>query len=94
MTTEQLDLFAPQQTDAPLTVADLDEWIAATRAVANPHVAGHWPNEWARAGLGALLGEGIPHRRWSTRELLDALARARQIAIRTEEPARLTRRNP
>ncbi|MCX4470480.1 hypothetical protein OOK41_09190 [Micromonospora sp. NBC_01655] len=80
---EQLDLFATTaeaDTAPPLTLADLDEWIALTRNTTNPHVAGHYPNEWARAGLGELLGEEIPHRRWSTRDLLAALTRARQIA--------------
>ncbi|GAB2952023.1 hypothetical protein GCM10027280_45530 [Micromonospora polyrhachis] len=84
--TTQLELFATTAPvdGAPLTVADLDEWIAVTRNVANSHAAGHYPFEWARAGLGALLGEVIPHRRWSTRELLDALARARQIAAKAD----------
>ncbi|MFE7868826.1 hypothetical protein ACFUYE_00540 [Micromonospora humida] len=80
----QLDLFAdtaPADTSpAGLTVADIDEWIAVTRNVANPHAAGHYPNEWARTALGELLGEEIPHRRWSTRDLVATLTRARQIA--------------
>lgn len=81
---QQLELFAARQPGTPLTVADIDEWTAATRATTNPHSAAHWPNEWARTGLGALLGEDIPHRRWSTRELLGALARARVVAVERE----------
>ncbi|MFE7869742.1 hypothetical protein ACFUYE_05255 [Micromonospora humida] len=84
MTARQLDLFAaddsPVAAPAALTVADLDEWIAVTRNVAHPHVSGHYPNEWARTALGELLGEEIPHRRWSTRDLVATLTRARRIA--------------
>lgn len=83
---EQLDLFAETDERRPLTVADIDEWMAKIRSV-NPHVTVHWwPNEWARAGLGALLGEEIPHRRWFTRELLALLGRARKAALAQAGP--------
>lgn len=79
---EQLDFFSNVQ--QALTVAEIDEWTENLRAVTDPHVASHWPHEWAREGLGVLLGEDIPHRRWSTRELLDALGRARSVAVERE----------
>lgn len=63
---------------APLTAADLDEWTAQVEA--STHDTGHWPNDWARAGLGALVGQSWPHRRrFTTKELLGLLRQARQI---------------
>lgn len=56
------------------TAADLAEWTADVEA--SRWDIAHVPNEWARAGLGSLLGEEIPYRVWGTAELLNALRRA------------------
>ena len=62
------------------TVADLDEWIATVELdVALPGGnATHYPNDWARNGLAAMLGEPITQRLWASDELLATLRRARQ----------------
>jgi hypothetical protein len=72
----QLDLFAPAPPVEPeaFTAADLGEWIAHVETCT--YDTGHWPNEWARDGLAALLGEPVPHGRRVTKELLALLRRA------------------
>lgn len=67
-------------TAAPTTAADLDEWI--TDVTASHYATGHFPNDWARAGLASILGEEIPFRRWTTAELLAVLRRARTEVTR------------
>lgn len=71
-----LDLIEQPATPlAGLTAADLDEWIASVEQ--SPHDTGHWPNEWARAGLGALVGESwVDPQRFTKAELLPLLRRA------------------
>lgn len=65
----------------PLTVADIDEWIASIEE--SPAYAGvHVPYDWARAALGAVLGEDIPRGAWLAKELLATLRRARTVAAR------------
>lgn len=65
-------------TETTLTAADLDEWIA--RLERSTWGTSNWPNEWARKGLAALLGEPIPYGRWPAEELLALLRRARAVA--------------
>lgn len=70
---------APQlPTHDPLTVADIDEWLADIRSDA-PNTT-HTPNEWTRTALAALLGEEIPYRLWASDELTALLERARKVA--------------
>lgn len=78
---EQLQLPLPADINEPFTLADLDEWIAHVEACSydsNGYNAAHYPNEWAREGLAALLGESVPFGRWVTKDLLALLRRARQ----------------
>lgn len=65
-------------TALPMTIADIDEWIAdVNQSQWSTH---HVPNEWARGALGALLDEEIPAQVWTSGELLSLLNRARQRA--------------
>lgn len=58
-----------------LTAAELDDWTAEVRASRSD--VHHFPADWAREGLGAILGEDFPHRMYTRRELLGHLGRAR-----------------
>lgn len=76
-----LDLIEqPAKPSAGLTAADLDEWIADVER--STHDTGHWPNEWALAGLADSLGEAYsyPHR-FTKAELLPLLRRALASAL-------------
>lgn len=62
-----------------LTAQDLDEWLAEVEA--SRWDTSHFPYEWARHGLAAVLGEDFPYRLYGRVELLAILTRAR-AAIR------------
>lgn len=72
-----IDAFLPEPATT-LTVADLDEWIADVKA--SSYDVGHWPHDWARDWLAGLLNRQMPHRRYSTAELLGLLVEARPVA--------------
>lgn len=68
----------------PLTFADIDEWLSLLDTPTGMPTPDFVPNDWARAGLGTLLGETVPYRAWHGTELRQALLRARDVAITTE----------
>jgi hypothetical protein len=64
--------------EAPLSLSDLDEWIGQVEK--SRWDTTHVPNEWARTGLSSLLSESVPHRLWTSKDLLVVLHRARERA--------------
>jgi hypothetical protein len=70
----------------PLTVADIDEYIA--EIYSNPTFDMFFPYEWVRVGLDQLLGQAHPYRGYARGELLAALVKARKAAMAETRAAR------